>query len=228
MSLIKAQSKLSAAVDIDSLLQDSYLLVVELRQGGLIKSSHELSKLCGKQIEHVRKQLEKTGLSLRSIDHISHAQCALLDETVLTCATPDARNEWAGEPLQAKFFSRHQAGEFLYEEMREVLREPAPDPHVLTAFHRVLMLGFQGRYREENSPERAQLVAALNTHVAPLTLSSSLATKVKFGRRLSLVRWSHSLTTNAVCIAVLLGAFWIGMDHFLANLIATLLPGHPI
>jgi type VI secretion system protein ImpK len=152
----------------------------------------------------------------------------LLDETVLTCAAADAREKWAGEPLQAKFFSRHQAGEFLYEDMREVLREPAPDLHVLTVFQRVLMLGFQGRYREANSPERTQLLAALNAHVPPLELTRTLPTKMEFGSRLGAWLWSQSPLANALAIGALLVSFWWGLDHFLGRLITTLLPGHSI
>lgn len=225
MSLIKPKKQKSTPLDIDSLLQDSYLLVVELRQGSSVRDSEELANLCAKQIGYVRKQLEKKGLSLRSIDHISHAQCALLDETVLTCAEPDARDKWASEPLQAKFFSRHQAGEFLYEDMREVLREPAPDLLVLTVFQRVLMLGFQGRYREATDPERAQLLAALNAHVAPLKLSHTLPTKMDLGPRTGTLLWSQSPLINAFAVATLFAVCWWGLDHFLVRLIATLTPG---
>lgn len=224
MSLITAKNPKSTPLNIDSLLQDSYLLVVELRQGSSVRDSGQLANLCAKQIKYVRKQLEKTGLSPRSIDHISHAQCALLDETVLTCAAPDARDKWAGEPLQAKFFSRHQAGEFLYEEMREVLREPAPDLLVLTVFQRVLMLGFQGRYREANDPERAQLLAALNTHVAPLKLTHTLPTKLEFGPRMGALFWSQSPLINALAVGTLLAGCWWGLDQFLGHMIATLTP----
>lgn len=117
----------SMVPDLDSLLQDSYLLVVQLRHGASAHNGNALMDLCVEQVEYVRLHLERAGLSKRSIELISHAQCALLDETMLGRATDDAHSRWASESLQAKFFNRHQAGEFLYEEMREVLREPAPD-----------------------------------------------------------------------------------------------------
>ena len=163
MNLNTSKKHTAAAVDIDALLQDSFLLVVQLRQGASAHNGKQLKALCVKQVEYVSHSLKEAGLNQRSIDHISHAQCALLDETMLNCVKDDAgaHAQWASEPLQAKFFNRHQAGEFLYEDMREVLREPAPDLQVLTAFQRVLMLGFQGRYRNANDPERLQLAALL-------------------------------------------------------------------
>jgi type VI secretion system protein ImpK len=225
MNLITLKKQTATAVDIDALLQDSYLLVVELRQGASAQNSHDLSQRCAEQIEHVRERLKHAGLSQRSIDHISHAQCALLDETVLGCAKDDAHVTWASEPLQARFFSRHQAGEFLYEDLREALRQPAPDLQVLTAFQRVLMLGFRGRYRDMNDPQREQLLAALNAQVAPLELSHGVATRAAVGHRISSLHGLRSPLAHALAAGLLLVGVWWGLDHLLGGVIATLSPG---
>lgn len=225
MNLIALKKQTATAVDIDSLLQDSYLLVVELRQGASAQNSLDLWQRCVEQIEHVRQLLKHAGLSQRSIDHISHAQCALLDETLLNCAKDEAHAKWASEPLQAKFFSRHQAGEFLYEDMREVLREPAPDRHVLTAFQRVLMLGFRGCYGDVNDPDREQLLAALNAQVAPLELSHGLKTQMGAGHRISSLHRLRSPLAHVLAVGLLLVGAWWGLNHLLGGVIATLLPG---
>ena len=47
----------------------------------------------------------------------------MLDETLLSHAQGEAHAKWASEPLQARFFGRHQAGECLYEAMCEGRRE---------------------------------------------------------------------------------------------------------
>jgi type VI secretion system protein ImpK len=224
MNLKASRKPAALAVDIDALLQDSYLLVVELCQGASAHDGQTLKDHCVKQVEHVRQMLEHAGLSPRSIDHISHAQCALLDETVLR-VDKQARDAWTKEPLQAKFFSRHQAGEFLYEDMREVLREPAPDPLVLTAFHRVLMLGFQGRYRDADDPEREQLLSAFHAQVAPLALSQTPATKVKTGQGLRIALWPRSPLAHGLLVGLLFVGLWWGLDQLLANLLNSVLPG---
>ncbi|WP_110973012.1 type VI secretion system protein TssL, short form [Pseudomonas huaxiensis] len=221
----KSNTTTPTVVNVDALLQDSYLLVVELRQGGFTQNGQALGQLCETQIEHVREGLKAAGLDQRSIDYISHAQCALLDETVLSCAQGDIHAGWASEPLQAKFFSRHQAGEFLYEDMRAVLREPAPDLSVLTVFQRVLMLGFKGRYRDVDDPEREHLLAALNALVPPLGIGHSLATQVVGGRRWSALAGLRSSLLHVVAAVLLVVGVWWGLDHMLDDAVATLLPG---
>lgn len=221
MSLI--ETKKHDAVDIDALLQDSYLLVVELRQGASAQNSDEVKALCVQQVERVRQSLEEAGLAQRSIDHISHAQCALLDETMLNLTRDNAHSRWASEPLQTKFFNRHQAGVFLYEDMREVLREPAADPLVLTAFQRVLTLGFKGLYADINDPEREQLLTTLNERVAPLQLHRRSTATVSGGRGLTVSPGLRSPLVNALVAGLLLVGVWYGLDQWLGSLVATLL-----
>lgn len=222
---LKAEKPKPSSVDIDALLQDSYLLVVELREGASAVSGRDLWNRCSSQVEQVRQQLADAGVSQRSIDYISYAQCALLDETVLGAVEGDAHAEWAGEPLQASFFNRHEAGVFLYEDMREVLREPAPDQQVLTAFQRVLMLGFKGRYPEPNHPEREQLLAALNAQVAPLATHSALISRAGRMGGLFLQRWLAAPLLQILLAGLLLAGAWWGLNHLLGEAIAKLLPG---
>jgi type VI secretion system protein ImpK len=217
--------RMAASVDIDALMQDSYLLVVELRNGASLQDGTAVWTLCVRQVEHVRQQLKSAGFSQRSIDYISHAQCALLDETVLGCAENDARQKWASESLQVKFFGRHQAGDFVYEEMREVLREPAPNLQVLTVFQRILMLGFRGRYTDSNDPDRQQLLHTLNAQVAPFEPGQGVATQVGPGSRWRYRRWLRSPFMHAATVSLLLVSAWWALDRLLGGLVAMLLPG---
>lgn len=218
------QKNAAAQVDIDALLQDTYLLVVELRHGTEAHTSPELWSRCVADVEHVRAMLQEGGLDHRSIELISHAQCALLDETVLACAEGQAHEDWAMETLQTKFFSSHQAGESLYEDMRAVLREATVHPDVLTVFQRVLMLGFLGRYRDANHPERQQLLAAISAQVAPLDTSQSLVIQTAAGSRMPMWGWLQSPLLHVVGAAVLLIGAWWGLDNTLREAVASLLP----
>lgn len=214
-----------SAVDIDALLQDSYLLVVSLREGAMARSGRDLWRHCCEQIEVLRQALKDAGMSQRNIDCISYAQCALLDETVLGYARDEAHADWAGEPLQAKFFNRHQAGEFLYEDMRDVLRDPAPNPQVLTAYHRVLMLGFKGRYSDLQDPEREELLRTLDAQVAPLAMCGLLISGTRRRRSVVLQRWLRSPAMQLLVAALLIVGTWWGLDQLLSRLVSSLLPG---
>lgn len=150
------------------LLRDTFLTVVELRQGTTVRHGIELYRHCQRQVELVRERLKDAGFSRENVEHITYAQCALLDETVLSrSGMDDGQAIWMKNPLQSHFFNTLQAGELLYERMKQVLQEPAPAQAVLTCFHRVLLLGFRGRYQDPVAPERDQLISTLNGLVAP-------------------------------------------------------------
>ncbi len=218
---IKSQAA-PGSVDVDQLLQDSYLLVVELRHGASAPDSDALWEVCTRQVVGVRDALTHAGVSQRNVDFISHAQCALLDETVLVHADASARAKWTHEPLQAHYFGRHQAGQFLYEEMREVLQQPSPDPSVLRVYHRVLMLGFLGRYKEPNHPEREQLMTELTTRVAPVSLDQPLPTWIDARGRKPLPGWLRAPLLHLLVAGLLLAGVWWVLDSHLAALVASL------
>lgn len=90
-------------------------------------------------------------------------------------------------------------------------------------FQRVLMLGFQGRYRDPNDPERERLLNALNAHVAPLRLSQSLITQARGGVVWGL-GWLRSPLLHVLAAAVMLAAMWWGLDQLLSDTVVSLLP----
>lgn len=203
------------SVDTDELLQDSYLLTVQLLHGARAKENQRLRDDCIKQVERVCSALEEAKVGQRSINLITHAQCALLDEAALTCATGECRRPWESEPLQAKFFHEHQAGEKLYENIREVLSEAAPDPLVLTVFHRVLLLGFRGRYVDLHDPAREQILAALSALVTPMDHAIVRTDAVALDHSPQSTRWLQAPWFHVASAGALLVALWWGLDHFL-------------
>lgn len=215
-----------SVIDIDELLQDTWLLVVQLRQGVPVEHGQTLWQHCTKNIERTEQTLKEAGMHQSAIDHIRYAQCALLDETVLGRPQDDGYSAWHAMPLQAHFFQTLQAGELLYQRMREVLREPAPNMAVLTCFHRVLMLGFRGVYGENDTPERQQLVTELSQRVAPLDVDQSapLLVNAAASRR---YRWLHSRWVHVVAAVVILAGVWWGFHSYLTTLVTTLLPAKP-
>lgn len=120
---------MNSDISIDELLRDSWLLVVSLRNGAVAEQGEALYQRGVALVEQTRQHLTETGMSTENIEHIAYAQCVLLDETVLGRPESDNGYEfWMRTPLQARFFNTLQGGELLYQRMRQVVQQPAPNP----------------------------------------------------------------------------------------------------
>ncbi|MEK9495956.1 type VI secretion system protein TssL, short form [Photorhabdus sp. P32] len=208
--------------DIDALLQNSYLLVAELCQGASVEQADVVWQHCTREIEQTRRALRDADVSESAINHISYAHCALLDETVLERAPEQGYAAWRATSLQEHFFDTAEAGHQLYERMRTVLDEPAPDRAVLTCFHRVLLLGFQGKCQEDTALIREQLVTRLRQQVVPFgTAQQSPALTNVSPDRLRLGAIVGRLTAAISGMVIVLLGVWWGLGLYLA----TLFPG---
>ncbi|WP_387691802.1 type VI secretion system protein TssL, short form [Photorhabdus sp. RM71S] len=205
--------------DIDGLLQNCYLLVTALCQGVAVEQGDTVWRHCIDEIERVQQGLRDADLSESAIAHISYALCALLDETILKRKRePDeGYTAWRATSLQLHFFDTAEAGNQLYARIRTVLHEPAPDKVVLTCFHRVLLLGFEGDGREETPQVREQLITRLSEQVAPL----GAAPLPLLGPVPQSGGLRHAMSRRLVVTVLLLAGVWWGLSQYLA----TLLPG---
>ena len=217
----------SAPIDIDALLQDTWLQVISLRHGPQFQEGEGrvLWERCIADVERVQRELKASELDEASCQHILTAQCALLDEAVKSRGVEDdACVQWYDIPLQGHFFGTMDAGDTLCDRMRDVLREPAPDPAVLTCFQRVMMLGFLGSYRSLNDPARQSLVNALSEHVAPFSHPQSHPILAESPTGQGFGGWLASWPARIGVSAVVVAALWWGLDHWLSLTLATLLP----
>lgn len=217
-----------ASIDIDALLQDSWLQVISLRYGPQFQEGEGrlLWERCIADVENVQRELKANGLDDASCRHIMIAQCALLDEAVKGRGVDDdACVQWYDIPLQGHFLGTMDAGDTLCDRMRDVLREPAPDPAVVTCFQRVMMLGFLGSFRSLNDPDRQKLVNALGEQVIPFSYPQThpVLAESRAGRGTGgwLASWPVRIGLSVVAIA----ALWWGLDHWLDRTLLTLLPG---
>ncbi|MFI8418710.1 type VI secretion system protein TssL, short form [Serratia sp. NPDC078593] len=241
--------------DIDALMAETWLTVAQLRHGGEVTDGPALYAACKGQVDSVREALKRAGFDSESIDHITYAQCALLDETVLNrkpiqrASASDAgeaeptgisssyeragdtqkvmldaaQKAWRSAPLQTVYFGSLRAGGALYGRIAEVLRQPAPEPAVLTCYQRVLALGFQGQYSLSGvgQSRRDEVISALNERVPPLETGASLVVHKTGRRRYNLLR---SVWFWIVVAVVLTGAVWLGGHLWLQDLLHQQLP----
>ncbi|SCC58241.1 type VI secretion system protein TssL, short form [Kosakonia oryziphila] len=217
----------AASIDIDALLQDTWLQVISLRHGPTFQDGEgrTLWERCIADVGRVQRELKASELDDASCQLILTAQCALLDEAVKGRGVEDdACVQWYDIPLQGHFLGTMDAGDTLCDRMRDVLREPAPDRAVVTCFQRVMMLGFLGSFRSLNDPERQKLVNALSEHVAPFSYSQThpVLTESRGGRGGG---WQASWPVRIGLSVVVVAALWWGLDHWLDQTLLTLLPG---
>ncbi|EFR3499678.1 DotU family type IV/VI secretion system protein, partial [Salmonella enterica] len=159
-----------------------------------------------------------------SRDHMVYALCALLDESVLNRGTTDdGYLTWRRDPLQAHFFGTLNAGEELWERIRNLLKESAPDTAVLTCMYCTLQLGFVGQYRAQDDERREDVVRALGERVPAFTLSQDApivarVSRLRSGRRLYWLSW--------IIGAAVLVALWFFLSSSLTELVSqTVRPG---
>lgn len=219
-------------IDIDQLMADSWLTVAMLRHGSSVPDGNILYQNCCAQVEKVRLALNSAGYDQSSIDHICYAQCALLDETVLSRKAENeadnsdaatAQRAWRAVPLQARYFGSLRAGEAIWDRIAETLRQPAPQNAVLTCYHRVLSLGFQGIYSigSVSQAQREETLKLLSERVAPLDAGITLLVNKSRAGGYSLLRslWFWlGFTLLATCLA------WWGGHLWLHALLAAQLP----
>lgn len=217
----------AASIDIDVLLQDTWLQVISLRHGPQFQEGQGrvLWERCIADVERVQRELKASELDDASCLHILTAQCALLDEAVKGRGVEDdACVQWYDIPLQGHFLGTMDAGDTLCDRMRDVLREPAPDNAVVTCFQRIMVLGFLGSFRSLHDPERQKLINALSEHVTPFSylqthpvLAESCAGQ---GMGDLLASWPVRIGLSMMVVAV----FWWGLDYWLDQMLLALLP----
>ncbi|HAT1613184.1 TPA: DotU family type IV/VI secretion system protein [Raoultella planticola] len=218
----------SAPIDIDALLQDTWLQVISLRHGPTFQEGdgRVLWERCVIDVERVQLALKEKGLDDASCQHILTAQCALIDEAVKSRGLQDdACVQWYDIPLQGHFLGKMEAGDTLCDRMRDVLHEPAPDAAVLTCFQRVMMLGFLGSFRSLNDPERQKLVRALSEHVAPFTYPQTHPVLAETRSGQGVGSWFSLWPVRIAVSVIVVAALWWGLNNWLDQTLAILLPG---
>ncbi|MFK3662730.1 type VI secretion system protein TssL, short form [Scandinavium sp. NPDC088450] len=209
---------------IERIFYPGWLMASQLRGGQEVKDGEGLYRRACRLVQDARTALTGAGCSDISRDHMVYALCALLDESVMNRgSTDDGYLTWRRDPLQAHFFGTLNAGEELWERIRHLLKETAPDTAVLTCLYRTLQLGFVGQYRAEDDERREDVVRALGERVPAFELAQDAPVIVRASRLRSGRRWYWlSWIAGAVVLAVL----WFFLSSSLTDLVSqTVRPG---
>lgn len=202
----------------EQIFYPGWLMASQLRGGQDVRDGEALYRRACQLVQDARTSLSDAGYSDISRDHMVYALCALLDESVLNRgATDDGYLTWHRDPLQAHFFGTLNAGEELWERIRNLLKASAPDTAVLTCMYRTLQLGFVGQYRAQDDERREDVVRALGERVPAFTPARDApvvvrASGLRSGRRLYWLSW---ITGAAVLIGL-----WLFLSSSLTELVS--------
>jgi len=210
--------------EIERIFYPGWLMASQLRGGQEVREGEKLYRRACRLVQEARTALTDAGYSDISRDHMVYALCALLDESVLNRGTTDdGYLVWHRDPLQAHFFGTLNAGEELWERIRHLLKETAPDTAVLTCLYRTLQLGFVGQYREQDDEHREDVVRKLGERVPVFQLAQDApivarASRLRGGRRGYWLSW--------VIGVVALTALWFFLSSSLTDLVSQIVrPG---
>lgn len=214
----------SSLSQTERIFYPGWLMASQLRGGQEVRDGEGLYRRACSLVQEARSALTDAGFSDFSRDHMVYALCALLDESVMNRGTTDEGYlTWRRDPLQARFFGTLNAGEELWERIRNLLKEPAPDTAVLTCMYRTLQLGFVGQYRAQDDERREDVVRALGERVPAFALSQDApvvvrAPHLRSGRQLYWLSW--------IIGAAALAALWFVLSSSLTELVSqTIRPG---
>lgn len=222
---------MSQRIDIDEIMAKTWLTVTLLQQECHSNDTEPLYDYCCRQIDTVKAALAQTRLNAEDIDHITYAQCALLDDTAMALLAGDEIEHeelyaWKVAPLQARYFSSLDAGEALWTRIQTVLAQVAPENAVLVCFHRVLMLGF--RPGESATPafkvQRESLIEKLSARIPPTQQSAQLVIQKTAGNRTKLIR---SVWFWIFLLVIVLAVVSWGGNVWLSTLLSVPLPVTP-
>ncbi|WP_428943830.1 DotU/TssL family secretion system protein [Pantoea sp. FN060301] len=198
----------------DLLLQDTVLFVIDTLHNKELKRDATFYQRGCKLVEALKAQLERLKVSDEFSEHMLHAQCCLIDETVLSTASPSENHVWLAAPLQSRYLGTMHAGEQLPDRLKMLLRQPAPDMRLLVLYQRIFAMGF-GRHSSEFKEARRQFMESLDALVpaADVSLSAPLLVEHRPGVREGIFRARLFHTAFLVVATV---ALWFWLSHSLS------------
>lgn len=213
-----------ACIYIDTLLQDTYLFVMDIRHQPALVRDETFYRRGVKLVEQVQETLKNTKASEAFMQDVLLAQCALVDYVVLNTAEWDDNVAWLHAPLQSIYLLTMHAGENIRERTRQLLREIAPDRRLLVLHQRVYTLGLGRAEVHKHKQEFDQLLESLNALVPegdPL-LSAPLIVERRPTVRGTLLHSRFAHITLALLVTLGLIA---GLQSSLQHLLRSVLPG---
>jgi len=104
----------------------------------------------GQEIMNFERKARELGETPERILAARYAICTLIDETALS--TPwGAQSQWASQTLLVRFHNEARGGEKFFQILERLFQDPAGNLNLLEFMYVCLTLGFEGKYRLQQS-----------------------------------------------------------------------------
>jgi type VI secretion system protein ImpK len=157
LTAIGKKSKQQKQESIANLCTDIFLIVIRMRESENLGEPSSLRKLLMHYIELFKKNCNALQIEPAMINDAVYALVALLDETVMSIPGP-CRDFWIVNPVQLELFEDNFAGQGFFTRLEKLQTESERMKEVLEIFYLCLCIGFDGKYRLGNAPERETII----------------------------------------------------------------------
>jgi type VI secretion system protein ImpK len=150
-----------------NLCAESFLLVLHIQAGNDPGHPEDLRKSISLLFQDLERRAKRQNQSEEDIKATRYALCALIDETILNSRWA-FKGEWKDQPLQLEYFGEPLAGVRFFDLLGRVRKKGHDKVDLLEVFCMCLVLGLQGKYKNERQEELAEATRALVEEVNTL------------------------------------------------------------
>ena len=192
------------------LLQEPLAAVARMRRRENVSDAALFRNRLIQNLRQAEDQARTHSYSAKDAKLAIFAVAAAIDETILVMREP-VFAEWHRRPLCLEVFGTNLGGEIFFDNTRALLdRDNTPDTADVLEVHLLcLLLGFAGKYKNNEAPEIAQLVRAIREKIDrirqggyALPGSWQLPAEQPQVRADGVVRWLKAGAIAAVCLVL--------------------------
>lgn len=136
-------------------------------KAGLAEPTAEVHLSFVKQLQVLGGEGEKLGYGKKQLQNTKFALAAFVDQTVLTIQSP-LKEQWQLNLLRNQYITREDAEMGYFERLTELLEAAPQEVDVIEVYYLCLLLGYQGRFLNDEQQQLQNVIATVADHLARL------------------------------------------------------------
>jgi type VI secretion system protein ImpK len=196
---------------LPDLMQEGFYVLFLLQSGALPATQSPLMDRVIRFLDEFERKAKLQRIDGDDIEAAKYAFCASFDEIILHSGML-YQDGWRRSPLQLELFNDHLAGEQFFGRLAALRNKGPARLAALQVFHLCLLLGFNGRFAEENGEKLPSMVARLGNEIAHIKGKSrgfapraGRPDQVAHRRRSALPLWALSTLLTLTALSAYLG-----------------------